>query len=232
MFPKRKEGNLNMVYVLGIVIVILIGIIIFLRYQVRTKNYEYQYKADKMESMESNYVSQIKTLQGTIKELNETAFTHTVTKIGNIDYFIDRCSSLFDRYPRSKFVMVGFSISNMGQINQIFGPSEGDKVMIYTANILKSSTLAGTTYAHVNSNLFGILFRDAAEETILRTINTITDKLSDYSPTFTVTATFGIYSIDQERTSESLMDIMNCTLLAQNQSKIPAMKITLILPRS
>lgn len=222
MLQKRKEGNPIMVYVLGVIIFILIGIIVFLRYQMRTKDYEYQYKADKMESMESNYENQIQALQGTIKELNETAFTHTVTKIGNIDYFIDRCSSLFDRYPRSKFVMVGFSISNMGKINQIFGPSEGDKVMIYTANILKSSTLTGTTYAHVNSNLFGILFRDAAEETILRTINIITEKLADYSPTFAVTATFGIYNIDQGRASDSLMDIMNCTLLAQKSIKDPS----------
>lgn len=210
-----------MVIVLGVVIFILVGVIVFLRYQMRTKDYEYQYKANKMESMESNYENQIQTLQDTIKELNETAFTHTVTKIGNIDYFIDRCSSLFDRYPHAQFVMVGFSISNMGKINQIFGPSEGDKVMIYTANILRSSALNGTTYAHVNSNLFGILFRDAAEETILRTINIITEKLAEYSPSFAVTATFGIYNIDQERTSDSLMDIMNCTLLAQKSIKDP-----------
>lgn len=214
----RKETN-NTMFIMVLIILILIGAVAFLCYQVYTKEYHYKYKAEKMDRMESEYVSQIQTLQSTIKELNETAFTHTVTKIGNIDYFIDRCSAMFDRYPNSKFTMVGFSISNMGKINQMFGPAEGDKVMIYTANILRSGSLLGTTYAHVNSNLFGILFRDADEETVLGTINMITEKLAEYSPSLSVTAVFGIYQIDHSRTSDSLMDIMNSTLLAQKSIK-------------
>lgn len=210
-----------MIYIMGLIILALIGVIVFLCMQMRTKNYHYQYKSEKMNRMEAGYKDEIQTLQGTIKELHETAYTHTVTKIGNIDYFIDRCSALFDRYHGSRFVMVGFSISNMGKINQIFGPSEGDKVMIYTADTLKSSTPGGTTYAHVNSNLFGILFQDLGEKEILKTINTITRRLASYSPTFAVTASFGIYNIDPARTSDSLMDIMNCTLLAQKAIKDP-----------
>lgn len=174
-----------------------------------------------MKSMESSYENKIHELQSTIKELNDTAFTHTVTKIGNIDYFIDRCSSMFDRYPNSRFTIVGFSISNMGKINQIFGPSEGDKVMIYTADVLRECAMNGSPYAHVNSNLFGILFRDFNEEDVLKTVHAITAKLANYSPTFAVTASFGIYNIDRERTSDSLMDIMNCTLLAQKAIKDP-----------
>ena len=153
-----------MIYILSLIIILLIGVIIFLYDRLRTKDSHYQFKASKMEAMESEYENKIQSLQSTIDDLNVTAYTHTVTKIGNIDYFIDRCCSLFEHYPRSNFVMVGFSISNMGTINQIFGPSEGDKVMIYTAEILKSGALAGTTYAHVNSNLFGILFRDVKKE--------------------------------------------------------------------
>lgn len=206
-------------YILGIIILVLIGVIVFLCHQMRTKDYHYQYKANKMETMEADYENKIQSLQTTIKELNETAYTHTVTKIGNIDYFIDRCSSLFDCYPLASFVMVGFSISNMGKINQIFGPSEGDKVMIYTADSLRNSVPNSATYAHVNSNLFGILFRDVSEEDILKTIGAITEKLANYSPTFAVTASFGIYAINPEHTSDSLMDIMNCTLLAQKAIK-------------
>lgn len=213
-----------MIYILSLIICILIGVVIFLCYQMRTKNHHYQYKADKMKSMESTYEDKIQSLQSTIKELNETAYTHTVTKIGNIDYFIDRCSSLFERYPNSAFVMVGFSISNMGKINQMFGPSEGDKVMIYTAETLRACTIGHITYAHVNSNLFGILFRDASEEDLLKTIDFITAKLEKYSPTFAVTASFGIYAIEKERVSDSLMDIMNCTLLAQKAIKDPKHK--------
>lgn len=210
-----------MIYTLVLIIMLLIGVIIFLYNLLRTKDSHYQYKSNKMDAMESAYENKIQSLQSTIDDLNVTAYTHTVTKIGNIDYFIDRCCSLFERYPRSHFVMVGFSISNMGTINQIFGPSEGDKVMIYTAEILKSGALIGTTYAHVNSNLFGILFRDAKQDAILEAINIITKRLENYSPTFAVTASFGIYEIDSERTSDSLMDIMNCTLLAQKAIKNP-----------
>lgn len=210
-----------MISILILIIAILIGVIIFLCYKIQEKDGYYQYSANKIKSMESRYENQIQSMQSTISNLNTTAYTHTVTKIGNIDYFIDRCSSLFDRYPHSKFVMVGFSISNMGTINQIFGPSEGDKVMIYTAEILRSGALASTTYAHVNSNLFGILFKDVSPNNIINTIDVITKKLAVYSPTFAVTASFGIYNIDLTRTSDSLMDIMNCTLLAQKAIKDP-----------
>lgn len=208
-----------MVYLLGLIIILLIGIIVFLCTRLRAKDNEN--KSDEMQNLVSDYEDKIQSLQSTINDLSETAYTHTVTKIGNIDYFIDKCASLFDQYPRSKFVMVGFSISNMGKINQIFGPSEGDKVMIYTADILKSCSLAGTTYAHVNSNLFGILFKDFDDTDIIETINKITEKLAAYSPALAVTASFGIYAIDPARASDSLMDIMNCTLLAQRAVKDP-----------
>ena len=209
---------MNYVYIA--LIVILLGIVAYLCYRIRTKDYHYQYKTEKMESMESSYEDQIQTLQTTIRELNETAYTHTVTKIGNIDYFIDRCSSLFDRYPLSKYVMVGLSISNMGKLNQVFGPSEGDKVMVYTAETLRSCK-TNMTYAHVNSNLFGMLFRDIPQENILKTIDYITERLRTYSPTFEVTVAFGICEVDLSRRTDSLMDIMNSTLLAQKAIKDP-----------
>lgn len=202
------------------IIFILTGVIVYLCYRLRTEDYHYQYKAKKMENMESSYENQIETLQTTIRELHETAYTHTVTKIGNIDYFIDRCSALFDRYPLSKYVMVGFSISNMGKVNQVLGPAEGDKVMIYTAATLRSCKIS-MTYAHVNSNLFGMLFRDSSEEDILKTIHYITEKLKRYSPSFEITVAFGIYNINLTQTNDSLMDIMNCTLLAQKAIKDP-----------
>lgn len=209
-----------MIYVLLLIIALLIGVIIFLCYQIHIRDYHYQYKVEKMDSMESGYQDKIQALQTTIQELNETAYTHTITKIGNIDYFIDCCSSLFDRFPLARFVMVGFSISNMGKINQVFGPSEGDKVMIFTAETLQSCK-SNMAYAHVNSNLFGMLFRDTSDNDILKTIDYITDRLRNYSPTFEVTASFGIYQINSARASDSLMDIMNCTLLAQKEIKDP-----------
>ena len=210
------------VFAMGLVIIILIAVIIYLCVKLHAKSYHYKYVSEKMDSMEAQYQNESSELKDTIKELHETAFTHTVTKIGNLDYFIDRCAALFERYPNARFDMVGFSISNMGQIDQMFGPAETDKVMIYAANVLRASSVTGTNYAHVNSNLFGILFRDFDEQTILNTIHTITEKLADYSPTLTVTATFGIYTIDQEHTSDSLMDIMNCTLLAQKSIEDPS----------
>lgn len=208
-------------YVLGTVIVILTGVIIFLRYRLRVRDTYYQYKADKMSAMEQTYEDKITSLESTIDALNQTAYTHTVTKIGNIDYFIDRCASLFQKYTNSRFTMIGFSISNMGKINQFYGPSEGDKVMIYTADIIKDSMRGHYAYAHVNSNLFGILLRDPSEEDVKAVIQSITEKLRNYSPTFAVTAVFGIYEISGSHKGDSLMDIMNCTLLAQKDIKNP-----------
>ncbi len=198
-----------------IIILILTGIIIFMGYQLRIKDIHYKYKTDKMSHLEHSYEDKIHDLEGTIHSLSQTAFTHTVTKIGNIDYFIGQCASLFERYPDSVFIMIGFSISNLGKINQFFGPSEGDKVMVYTADILKNCVNGNAVYAHVNSNLFGILLRDSNEEEMLKIIDAINGKLKDYSSAFAVSAIFGIYYIDRDKTGSSMMDIMNYTLLAQ-----------------
>ena len=202
-------------FYLIIILFLLIAVIGFLIYRLYVKNIHYKYKADKMAHLEHSYEDKIQNLEGTISSLNKTAYTHTVTKIGNIDFFISRCTSLFERFPDSVFTMIGFSISNLGKINQFFGPSEGDKVMIYTADVLKSSIKENATYAHVNSNLFGILLRDSNETSIMEIIGTITAKLKDYSPTFAVTAVFGIYYVDRSHTGDSIMDLMNYTLLAQ-----------------
>lgn len=202
-------------------IIILIGIIVFLGYKLHLKDYQYQYKADKMSSMEQEYQNQIHTLEGTIANLNHTIHTHALTKIGNLDYFIERCPSLFEKYSASQFVMIGFSISNMGTINQLYGPSEGDKALIYAAEVLKNNISGNYTYAHVNSNLFGILLKDPSEDNILDIIQKITDELKNYSPTTALTAVFGIYHIDRNRREDSLMDIMNHTLLAQKAVKDP-----------
>ena len=47
--------------------------------------------------------------------------------------------------------------------------------------MLKYSVTGNATYAHVNSNLFGILLRDTTEEEIMEMIGAITAKLKDYS---------------------------------------------------
>lgn len=203
-----------MPYVIA-VIILLVGIIAFLGYQLYVRNIQYTYKADKMSDLEHSYENKIQNLENTISSLNKTAYTHTVTKIGNIDYFISRCTSLFEHYPDAVFTMIGFSISNLGKINQFFGPSEGDKVMVYTADILKDSVKGNAAYAHVNSNLFGILLRDSGESEIMEIIDSITAKLKNCSSTFTIMPIFGIYYVDRSHAHDSMMDIMNYTLLAQ-----------------
>lgn len=131
-----------MSYIPAIIIITLIVIIAYMGYQLYIRNIHYKYKADKMNNLEQSYEDKIQNLESTVSSLNKTAYTHTVTKIGNIDYFINRCSSYFERFPNSVFTMIGFSISNLGKINQFFGPSEGDKVMVYTADTLRNSVQA------------------------------------------------------------------------------------------
>ena len=66
-----------------------------------------------------------------------------------------------------------------------------------------------------------MLFRSPRENAIHKLVQTISDRLEKYSDTFAVEAIFGIYVIDRDKTDDSLMDIMNCTLLAQKAIKDP-----------
>lgn len=74
------------------------------------------------------------------------------------EYSANKAENVTDMIKRnsgSDFTLVAFSIKNIGKINQLFGPTEGDKAVYFTAQELKRTPFwSKYVYAQIYSNLF------------------------------------------------------------------------------
>lgn len=185
---------------------VLIGVIIFLVAQLKQEKAYYAYKSDKLEHVEEDSTTKIQELEDSVKYWSKIAYTDITTKIGNRDYFIKKAIENFERYKGSEFTLIGFSVSGIARINQIYGPAEGDKLISSVAGLVKFHVQNGDVYALVQSNLFAILMRSQREDDIMKVVQGITDAVQNCSDIFNVKVNFGIYRIvdKDEKISEML----------------------------
>lgn len=201
-----------------LIIVALIGAIVYLVYQLRLQKKYYAYKADKMDSLESSLEDEKKKHQETLNKLNKVAYINPISKIGNLDYFIsEACNQFFDG-QNTPFTLVVFNISNMGTVNKLFGPTEGDKVIIHSAACLrKIGQKQRFLFAHLYSNLFGALLRTDDNAAIISLTEQITASLQGYNESFDLEPSFGICEITNIEIP--VLDYINQAMLAQNMNK-------------
>lgn len=194
-------------------IALCIGLIVLYHYYDLMKAY-YKYQTNALNKLEEKYDRHEKASKEKIDELQNIAYLNATTNIWNIDYFITKSGQAFkasyDHIP--EFTLVAFNICNIGKINQLFGPTEGDRVVYYTAQTLKS--IAGRhIYAQIYSNLFCILFTDCTDEFVTNMINKIYTKLITHDDNIQIKTAYGIYKI--KNTSQNIMDMINYATLAQ-----------------
>lgn len=148
----------------------------------------------------------IKSLEDEVENLHETAFTDITTKIRNRDFFIKRMLEILAEEEDSDLILVGLGITNLPVVNRLYGPSEGDRLLRYVADRLKSYDLGEGFCALVQTNLFAILLKDASEEDVMALVHDITDELEHASDIFRIEVGFGLYHITdkKERVSEML----------------------------
>jgi EAL domain-containing protein (putative c-di-GMP-specific phosphodiesterase class I)/GGDEF domain-containing protein len=155
-----------------------------------------------------------------INELNEVAYTNPITKLGNIDYFIAKTEAMFKQSPGAHYTLVAFNIMNIGKINQLFGPTEGDNVILYAADVLKEvARRRHHLHAQIYSNLFGLMIKEESDEIVMEQINTITKKLKEYNENVQIESSFGIYQTTN--TEQPIMEMVNACMLAQRFVKDP-----------
>lgn len=185
---------------------------LYYRYDLMKAYYKYQTK--ELETLEKKYDDQVSTSTKRIDELQNIAYINATTNIWNIDYFLTKGAEAFaaEYETPPNFTLIAFNISNIGKINQLFGPTEGDKVVYYTAQTL-SKTAGRHIYAQIYSNLFCILTVNCDDTYVTNLIQTLSDRLMHYDDNVQIKAAFGIYKILD--TKEKIMDMVNCATLAQ-----------------
>lgn len=203
---------MKLFFILLFIAICVALIILFYRYDLMKAYYKYQTNA--LNKLEEKYDRQEKAAKEKIDELQNIAYLNATTNIWNIDYFITKSNQAFkssyDHKPN--FTLVAFNICNIGKINQLFGPTEGDRVVYTTAQTLKSIAFR-QIYAQIYSNLFCILFTDCDDTYVTEMINKIYTKLVTHNENIPIKTAYGIYKINN--TSENIMDMINYATLAQ-----------------
>lgn len=199
-------------YILIIVAILIALAVLYRRYDLMKAYYKYQ--TNELEKMEKRYTEEAEESSARIEELKNIAYLNATTNIWNIDYFLEKGKNAFEAEYDHKpsFTLVAFNIVNIGKINQLFGPTEGDRVVYFTAQTLKS-VVGRQIYAQIYSNLFCILFTDCNDNYVTSMINKLYSKLITHDDNVQIRTAFGIYRV--EDTSMNIMEMINCAQLAQ-----------------
>lgn len=201
-----------MVYLVLIIIIAILGICLGIAiYKWDLMRSYYKYETKQLEELKERYEEDTDASDERLKELKTIAYTNATTNIWNIDYFMEKSRAVLDEAPNTPFTLVAFNILNIGKINQLFGPTEGDNAVYFTAQTLRKET-GRQIYAQVYSNLFCVLFRDASDEAVLRWIGNLTDTLLHYNDNVSILPAFGIYHIPDN--AMKVMDMINQANLA------------------
>lgn len=203
---------MKLFFILLFIAICIALIIIYHKYDLMKAYYKYQTNA--LNKLEEKYDRQVKSSKEKIDELQNIAFLNATTNIWNIDYFITKSQQAFNaRYDHTpQFTLVAFNICNIGKINQLFGPTEGDRVVYFTAQTLKDIAYSHI-YAQIYSNLFCILFTDCNDTYVTNMIEKIYTRLVTHDDNIQIQTAYGIYKI--KNTSENIMEMINYATLAQ-----------------
>ncbi|MGN0341736.1 MAG: EAL domain-containing protein [Roseburia sp.] len=204
--------------ILGILILILAIVLGICLYQLNLQKHYYQYKTDKSDHLENQLKEEQDKNKQTLERLNKIAYINPISKIGNLDYFISETTKQFLDTEGTEFTLITYNISNMGSVNKLFGPTEGDRAVRFTADKLRSlGQRHRFLFAHLYSNLFGILAKSKDHEYLIGITRQITEALVDFNDSFALEPTFGIYEIT--KLTVPVTEMINCAMLAQNMNK-------------
>ena len=200
--------------IIYILAAVLLVVLVYALYKLDLYKTYNKFYSSKMNKLQDDLEAERTINHETLEKLNTVAYTNPITKLGNIDYFMDETSKLFAEDPHGVFTLIAFNIQNIGKINQLFGPTEGDNVVLHAARCLRRVGQRNhLLFAQIYSNLFGLIIREKSEESVLSYISELTGMLQDYSDNFSVLSSFGIYHITD--TSLPVMEMVNACMLAQ-----------------
>lgn len=200
--------------------IVLIGIIVYAFYKIRLYQAYGEFYVKDVEKLHEQLDAEKEAKAQTQKKLTDIAYTNPVTKLGNFDFLRDESTRMFEEDPASHYTLIAFNIRNIGKINQLFGPTEGDNVVIHAAKCLrKVGQRDRMLYGQVYSNLFAMIVKEESEAAMLAHIEELTDLLQGYSDNFKVESSFGIYHI--LNVHQPLMEMVNACTLAQKFIKNP-----------
>lgn len=199
-----------------VILCIMGGLSVYLLLRLRQEKQQMRKKAKSLSKARKKTIKkekEIKKLEKSVQDLSEAAYTDITTKIGNRDFFIKRALEMLNGDGEVDYTLIGFGITNIGMINRIYGPAEGDRVIRHIAGYLKQRDLQGGFCALVQSNLFALFLQGFDEEIVELLIQQISSKIESASDVFQIKSSFGIYHVTDK--NERVSEMLSRMVLAQ-----------------
>lgn len=128
-------------------------------------------------------------------ELRYRAEYDKLTNIYNQETFYSKTSEMIKNYPQTQFVIIYWNIERFKVINDLFGTAMGDKMLCTMAQQLKDIVGSNGTFGRISADHFAICI----DKKFLN-IKELCEKSEHFfdgiNPTFTATACFGIYDVE------------------------------------
>ncbi|MBQ3061095.1 MAG: GGDEF and EAL domain-containing protein [Lachnospiraceae bacterium] len=120
----------------------------------------------------------------------------TLTGVYNIESFYDKTREMMDSAPDKKYAIIRVDIDKFKLINDLYGFSEGDKVLRFLASVIRSEMQDKGTYGRINSDIFCMCITYESISDIICNIEHLIERFDDHHMKFKFVPFFGIYMVD------------------------------------
>lgn len=127
-----------------------------------------------------------------------------VTGIYNKQAFYDATKRLLERNTERRYSLVLFDVNRFKMINELFGISEGDRLLRFIGDAAKACVADHETYGRIRDDVFCLcVCRSDAE--ILLLVDELRATVSESPLPFGLTLSIGVYGIDDRSLPTSIM---------------------------
>lgn len=165
------------------------------------------------------YLVRLRTQQ----DVDRASYYDRLTGAWNLTRFITECDSLLSRYPDTKYCIVYSDIDRFKFINEKYGFTIGNELLIRFAQTLGSSINENEAYARANADRFVSILEYKDDEDLKRRMNSFNQQINaikkDDSSYYKISVRSGVYIIPDERDDDVTTYIDNA-LIACNSIDI------------
>lgn len=147
-----------------------------------------------------------RTIDASLIQKEHYRATHDkLTGLYNKEYFFEMVQKCLEAHPDERFLMICSDIRHFKLINDIFGPENGDELLLKIAQAIQKGVLDGEIYGRLENDRFGILIRkkNYREQILVDGPRDVAHIESDYS--YPVYFHIGVYEITNPKMPVSIM---------------------------
>ena len=140
-----------------------------------------------------------------LERINKANEVDVLTGVYNIQSFYEKTREMFEAYPDKKYAIIRVDVDKFKLINDLYGFSEGDKVLRFLASVIRSEMQDKGTYGRINSDIFCMCISYNSIGDIIYHIEQLINRFDDHHMRFKFVPFFGIYMVDDTSVDVGIM---------------------------